>query len=879
MRRAAARCWSPCSSLLAVALSGCVSLPRRAGRSGRSRSTTQGEGETLVDYTPAGPERGSAPVPLVDNFLTAMTATPLNTSRGPAVPHRRESSRGWVPERGTVVYGSQQLVEGRRATGSRCGSRDVVELDARGAWLGDPTGGRGHDYRLRLVQEGGEWRIANPPDRLIIPRAHFDTPVPAVPPLLLRQVGPGAGPRAGLRAARPPGARPCWSPALLQGPEPELRGVERTFLPAGTRLDGISVPVSRDGTAEVPLGDEVLDLDDDQLNLLFAQLAWTLGQVAGRRADAGHRRRHARSTCPAARRRRRRRPSGPSSTRRVAWASTSLFGLRDGRVVTLDRRPARSGSAGRSAALSARAALDRASTCPAQHIAGVTRRRPPVARVRPGRGRRRRRRRCADVRTVYPAAPTCCGRPTTSTASCGSWTAPRPAPGSRWCGPGARADRRGARAHRAPGRPVRALAATAPGWWPRCAARRRDELLVARVRARRRRAGCSAWVPPARLGDRRAGADRIRGPRLAGPAAWPCSSAPDAGHLPGARGRDRRLLDPRTSDLDAELFARPGRPAGDLAGRPGAPLYVGTADGRFFSLSPAAAAGSRRRSSAGPAGARPSSADRPEPVHRRTRTAAPVHRVPRDGVPAAGTAGSVPQHRPDRLVRRRPRPGPRQRLRRAAAPGPGALRAPATALLPRRGRAGLADPDAAGAGAAVRRRRLRRRCSRRWSTHTRSTACSRWPARSAGCSPTWSHDLLADARRPRSRSVLLVPVPSRRRGGAAAGPRPAAAGDPARPPPGCAGTGWPPRVAAAAGARRPGARTRPASTPLERAANLAGSMRRARSAAAADRAAWCVVDDVLTTGSTAREAQRALEDGRRGGRRGSPCVAATRRRR
>ena len=52
-------------------------------------------------------------------------------------------------------------------------------------------------------------------------------------------------------------------------------------MPRGTRLDGISVPVSRDNTAEVPLSDQVLDLDDDQLNLLFAQLAWTLGQIAG----------------------------------------------------------------------------------------------------------------------------------------------------------------------------------------------------------------------------------------------------------------------------------------------------------------------------------------------------------------------------------------------------------------------------------------------------------------------------------------------------------------------------------------------------------------------------------------------------------------------
>jgi predicted amidophosphoribosyltransferase len=62
-----------------------------------------------------------------------------------------------------------------------------------------------------------------------------------------------------------------------------------------------------------------------------------------------------------------------------------------------------------------------------------------------------------------------------------------------------------------------------------------------------------------------------------------------------------------------------------------------------------------------------------------------------------------------------------------------------------------------------------------------------------------------------------------------------------------------------------------------RAANLAGSMS-ARSPRASDRdATLVVIDDVLTTGSTVREAQRALEE--RGLRvAGVATVAATRRR-
>jgi len=127
------------ATLLAVpallALTGCVSLPE----DGRVRSVASqdgGEADPLFNYTPGGPKQGSAPIPLVDNFLTAMTATPLNTFVA------REflaaaSGTSWVPERGTIAYGSKQevsLPHGR----VRLVLHDVVALDERGAWLGTP---------------------------------------------------------------------------------------------------------------------------------------------------------------------------------------------------------------------------------------------------------------------------------------------------------------------------------------------------------------------------------------------------------------------------------------------------------------------------------------------------------------------------------------------------------------------------------------------------------------------------------------------------------------------------------------------------------------------------------------------------------------------
>lgn len=308
---------------------GCVSLPR-TGPVQSEAVDNQGQSDALVDYTPPGPRRGAAPVPLVDNFLLSMTATPLNTYVAREYL-TSSSSRSWAPEHGTLVYGNQQIVA--RPGGAVVRLSDVVALDSRGQWLGDPTHGRGRSIRLRLVKEDGQWRIDHPPNRLLIPRAQFDSQYEQY---LLYFFDPTAQVLVPEPVYVPRGRQ---SPTLLvtgllKGPEPYLRGTERTFLPGGTSLDGISVPVSRSGTAEVPLNHQVLDVDSKQLAKLFAQVAWTLGQVPG-----VQRLRVTVDGTPVDL------PNAGEDVSvdswsgfdpSVAWASTALFGVRDGHVVSID---------------------------------------------------------------------------------------------------------------------------------------------------------------------------------------------------------------------------------------------------------------------------------------------------------------------------------------------------------------------------------------------------------------------------------------------------------------------------------------------------------------------------------------------------------------
>jgi hypothetical protein len=326
--RRRSRALAALAALVALVLSGCAGLPG-SGPLHAGPSQPQPDDLGIIEYTPGGPKPGATRAEIVRGFLEAMTATPLSTFVARQFL-TGEASSGWVPEQRTLVYGGYQLREDGRTIAVRM--TDIVALDGRGEWLGDPSDGRGVTSDLTLVKERGEWRIADPPDELVIPRSHFEARYIQLFLYFFDKSSQVLVPEP-VYVPRGAQAPTLLVAGLLRGPRRDLLGVERTFIPARTELGDISVPVSRDGTAEVPLTDEVLDLDDERLNLVFAQLAWTLEQVPGiermritvdgspldlpgQRADTS--------------------VAGWSELDpAVAWASQSLFGLRDGRAVVV----------------------------------------------------------------------------------------------------------------------------------------------------------------------------------------------------------------------------------------------------------------------------------------------------------------------------------------------------------------------------------------------------------------------------------------------------------------------------------------------------------------------------------------------------------------
>ena len=402
--------------LLLLALlpaAGCVALPQDGPVvvSEDPQSEVRGPG---VAYVPKPPQPGESPRDVVRHFLDAMTAVPLQ----PSVARQflaEDEQTDWDPDRGILTY--EESGPPRGTTVVTVGLRGTARLDGRGRWRGSTSSGE-TDLSLPLVQEDGEWRIADAPDALVVPQAwfaqqfrrvnlHFFDPTATV--LVPEPVWLPQGEQLATGLVR----------GLLAGPGGALRGVERSFLPPGTAVE-LSVVVSTEGVAEVSLQGDPAALPPAARGLALAQLAWTLRQDPGIRAlrlSIGGEPISA--------------PDGPSELPVEAYAdvdptlltsSSQLFGLRRGRVVVVTPG-GRSRSAGR---------WDRATTRCATWPWACGPRGSPGSRATaalPGWDRWTRRPGRASSATP---ARTCCARPGTTTDDCGSSTGPRTACGSPW---------------------------------------------------------------------------------------------------------------------------------------------------------------------------------------------------------------------------------------------------------------------------------------------------------------------------------------------------------------------------------------------------------------------------------------------------------------
>lgn len=273
------RRWGAAVAVL-TSVSACAAIPDsgplRAGESPEAVSSA-----APFDFSPPGPEPGATPDQVVRGFLTAQQATPSSTTVARSFLSDRADAR-WSPDQGTLLYREADVeapaaTSGRVPVSVRVAVTGVFALDRTGRWQGRQARLEQQGITWTLVSEAGEWRIADPPDALMLPLSHVDNRFQ----------------RLSVYFADPTGSvlvpEPIYLPidvqtptalteALLAGPQGDEQRADRTFLPADSELQ-VSVPVSPDGVAQVPLSGELLDLDRADLLVAVAQLVWTLRQV------------------------------------------------------------------------------------------------------------------------------------------------------------------------------------------------------------------------------------------------------------------------------------------------------------------------------------------------------------------------------------------------------------------------------------------------------------------------------------------------------------------------------------------------------------------------------------------------------------------------
>jgi len=257
--------------LATLLLAGCASMPTSGPvvTIGQINAPTPDAGFAIA---PRGPQKGASPTEIVQGFLDAMQATPVQTTTA-----RQFLSSGfadaWDPQRETIAY--DDLTPPHGTTVVSVDLQNANKLDAQGSWQGaaDLSDSQLH---FSMVREKGEWRISAAPDAMIVPQSWFDARFTQVSLYYFDPSGqilvpePVFVPRGNQLAT-------TLVRSLLAGPSDALDGVARTFLPAGVSA-GLSVPVDRDGVASVDLKGDLGQQSDHALHLMSTQLAWTLRQ-------------------------------------------------------------------------------------------------------------------------------------------------------------------------------------------------------------------------------------------------------------------------------------------------------------------------------------------------------------------------------------------------------------------------------------------------------------------------------------------------------------------------------------------------------------------------------------------------------------------------
>ncbi|MBM7786207.1 LpqB family beta-propeller domain-containing protein [Tenggerimyces flavus] len=257
-----------------VALTGCAALPMDREVRSAPVDLQQGDDE-LIPAAPEGPRAGDTPEQILEGFLAAMATYQRDfpVAREFLVPSERAL---WRPTDLRVHESSVPRPFDAKTNSLRMQTGWIGTVGADGGWTPAARDAQvGYDFKF--VQAGKEWRIANPPNFLLISDASFKAEYLRYDTYFWDSSDDYLVPD------------PVYLPfrgnvvtmlvqAVLDGPTAWMKPAVRTAIPRGTRLTTQSVPVV-DDQASIDLDGIPPDLSYNERRLIANQLSWTLRQV------------------------------------------------------------------------------------------------------------------------------------------------------------------------------------------------------------------------------------------------------------------------------------------------------------------------------------------------------------------------------------------------------------------------------------------------------------------------------------------------------------------------------------------------------------------------------------------------------------------------
>ncbi len=253
-----------------LAATGCVQMPED-GPVVETGSGGDLDEPRPIAIDPRPPQPGAPAADIVEGFLQAMQATPVQTNAARQFL-AQDAQTVWDPEAETITY-DEATPEGELEVSVALSGG--VRLDGRGSYRGRLSA---EPADRGVPDDPGGRRVADrrAPDALIVPEWWFAQRFRQVsiyffdPTARILVPEPVFAPRGDQLAT-------ALTSALLAGPEPGLRRVEQSFIPPGL-TSGLSVPVSDDGVADLNLTGYSGRLTPQASELMLAQFAWTLRQ-------------------------------------------------------------------------------------------------------------------------------------------------------------------------------------------------------------------------------------------------------------------------------------------------------------------------------------------------------------------------------------------------------------------------------------------------------------------------------------------------------------------------------------------------------------------------------------------------------------------------